>query len=245
MSQIYQLSNQTDTVCSTQDLQNLRQRLKDLKFDLDGLTSAERWRYHAYDYAFLRFRNEPQDSGYALDPHGKWFNEAMVQAAECIYASPRPPTPEPIMQADVERDPELAAHFRRQDDERIPLKRQVQVHGERRDDWTPTPEMDAFMACCVRQQTENGKLFVGRNRNAFRKETQTTTKQVLTALGVSATERDRDVWFWHTMAPYIHGRLPDQQANALIAKWQIGDDDATRTVDALDRERKLRSAAAD
>ncbi len=139
--------------------------------------------------------------------------------------------------------PELAAHFRSQDDERIPLKRQVQVHGERLSNAEPTPEMLAFMACCVRQQQANEKIFIDRNRNAFRKETQTTIKQVLNALGVSATERDRDVWFWHTMAPYIHDRLPDQQATNLIAAWQIGDEDATRAVDALDRERKLRETS--
>jgi hypothetical protein len=219
--------------------------LKDLKFDLDGLTSAERWRYHAYDYAFLRFRNEPQDSGYALDPHGKWFNEGLVQASARVYVAPRPPPMEPIPRADIEPDPELAAHFRRQDDERIPLKRQIQVHGERLSNGEPTPEMLAFTACCVRQQQANEKIFIGRNRNVFRRETQTTSKQVLNALGVSATERDRDVWFWNTMAPYIHARLPDQQASALIAAWQIEDEDATRTVDALDRERKLRAAAAD
>ncbi len=70
---------------------------------------------------------------YPLDPHGDWFNETMVQAAERIY-QPRKPlyTREPVRPADTERDPDLAAHFRRQDAERAPLKRQVQVHGERR-----------------------------------------------------------------------------------------------------------------
>ncbi len=217
--------------------------MKDLKFDLDGLTSAERWRYHAYDYAFLRFRLAPQDAGYALDPHGKWFNEGMVQAAERIYAPPRPPPAPIVSRADIEPDPELAAHFRRQDDERIPLKRQVQIHGERMTNGDPTPEMEAFMACCRHQVEENGKIFANRTRKPFRRETQTATKQVLAALGVSATERDRDVWFWHTMVPYIHERLPDQRANDLIGLWQIGDEDASRAVDAFDRERKLREAA--
>lgn len=243
MSQLYQPSTPTGPVPSTQDLQNLRQRLKDLKFDLDGLTNAERWRYHAYDYAFLRFRHEPQDSGYALDPHGKWFNEALVQAAERIYEPERPPPRTSIPRADVEPDPGLAEHFRRQDAERLALKRQVQVHGERRANGKITPELTAFLDCCVNQFKENVKIYEDRGKRAFRRETQTTTKQVLAALGVKATERDRDIWFWQTMAPYIQRRLPDHQAKTLIDLWQIGDEDATRTVDALDRERRVREAS--
>jgi hypothetical protein len=189
-------SNPMDTVTagsttqvSMSDLQNLRQRLKDSNFQWTSLTNAERWRYHAYDYAFLRFRNNPQDSGYALDPHGKWFNEGLVQAAERIYRQPRPLPSEPIPRADVEPDPDLAAHFRRQDDERIPLKRQVQVHGERRSDGSLTPEMEAFMACCIRQVQANEKIFNGKSRKAFRPEARMTPQQIHEALGVVVTER--------------------------------------------------------
>lgn len=106
-----------------------------------------------------------------------------------------------------------------------------------------TPQMEAFLACCRRQVEENGQIYMRRNRNVLRRETQTTTKQVLDALGVKATERDRDIWFWQTMAPYIQSRLPDHQAKTLIDLWQIGDEDATRTVDALDRERRMREAS--
>jgi hypothetical protein len=187
---IYQLSNPTGTTqVSTEDLQNLRQRLKDSNFQWTSLTDAERWRYHAYDYAFLRFRHEPQDAGYALDPHGKWFNEALVQAAERIYTPRRPLPSEPIPRADVEPDTDLAAHFRRQDYERRPLKRQVQVHGERRSDGSYTPEMQAFMECCVRQAVANGEIYKRRSRKTFQREPDMTPKQLLDALGVTAEER--------------------------------------------------------
>ncbi len=182
----------TATACSTQDLQNLRQKLKDLKFDLSGLTNAERWRYHAYDYAFLRSRGDPQDSGYALDQHGKWFHEGLVQAAENIYAKPLPPPAMSTSRADVETDSHLAAHFRRQDDERSNLRLQVQVHGERRPNGDPTPEMLAFMACCVRQQTANADLYVARTRKPFKPESRMKDREIRemhAALGVTATER--------------------------------------------------------
>ncbi len=166
--------------------------MKDLKFDLSALTNAERWRYHAYDYAFLRSRGDPQDAGYALDPNGKWFNEATVQAAESIYAKPRPPLALSTSRADVERDPKLAAHFRQQDDERSQLRLQVQVHGERMREGDPTPEMLAFMACCVQQQTANADLYVERTRKPFRAESRMGGREISemrAALGVSATER--------------------------------------------------------
>ncbi len=188
----------TTAVPSMTDLQNLRQRLLPPmgandktrpEFNWRNITVSERWRYHAYDYAFLRSSGTPQDSGYALDPDGKWFNEGLVQAAERVYAQPQLSPKAPILQADVERDPEMAAHFRRQDDERIPLKRQVQIHGERQSDRSPTPEMLAFMACCVRQQQANEKIFGGRSRNAFRPEARMTPQQIHEALGVVVTER--------------------------------------------------------
>jgi hypothetical protein len=180
------------TFPSTLDLRNLRQRLKDSKFDWNVLTNAERWRYHAYDYAFLRFRREPKDSGYALDPHCKWFNESMVQAAERLYARPPPPPRTWIPRADVEPDPNLAAHFRRQDDQRIPLKRQVQVHGERQSDGSYTPELQAFMHYCLRQTEANEKIFKDRTRYTFRPEARMTPQEIHElhkTLGVSATER--------------------------------------------------------
>lgn len=231
------------TAASMTDLQNLRQKLRDSNFQWTALTNAERWRYHAYDYAFLRFRHEPQDSGYALDPHGKWFHEGLVQAAESVYTRPKPSPRPSIPRADVEPAPELAEHFRRQDTERLVLKRQVQVHGERRSNGKPTAELMTFLGCCVDQFKENVKIYEDRGKRTLRRETQTTTKQVLDALGVKATERDRDIWFWQTMAPYIQSRLPDHQAKTLIDLWQIGDEDAIRTVDALDRERRMREAS--
>jgi hypothetical protein len=174
------------------DLQNLRQKLKDSQFAWSALTNAERWRYHAYDYAFLRSRGDPQDSGYALDQHGKWFHETTVQAAETIYAKPRPPFAMSTSRADVEPDSRLAAHFRKQDDERSRLRLQVQVHGERKQNGDPTPEMLAFMAFCVRQQSANADLYVERTRKPFRAEARMTGREIREmhdALGVAATER--------------------------------------------------------
>src|SRR5258707_11488513 len=108
-----ELPAKTASFPSIQDLRNLRQRLKNSKFEWKGLSLDERWRYHAYDYAFLRVRHGIDKRNYPLDPEGKWFNQALVQTAEQIY-QPRPkPVSEPVRQADIERDPELAAHFRR------------------------------------------------------------------------------------------------------------------------------------
>jgi hypothetical protein len=149
------------------DLQNLRHRLKDANFQWAGLTNAERWHYHAYDYAFLRARLGINNRWYPFDPDGKWYHEGLVGAAEGIYR-PRPkPQSAPIRRADVERDPELAAHFRRQDAERDALKRQVQVHGERQPNGDPTPEMLAFMRCCGGQVKGNAERYDRRRRAAF------------------------------------------------------------------------------
>jgi hypothetical protein len=65
----------------------------------------------------------------------------------------------------------------------------VQVHGEREVDGEPTPEMLAFMACCVRQAEANGKIFVARSRKASAPEARMTQAQINAAMGVSATER--------------------------------------------------------
>ena len=56
----------------------------------------------------------------------------------------------------------------------------------------------------------------------------------------NVAETDPDIWFREIMVPYIRRRLPDRQAAALITAWQVGDSDAIVTVDALNRERKLR-----
>ncbi len=165
--------------------------MKDSKFEWSALTNAERWHYHAYDYAFLRSRGDPQDAGYALDQHGKWFHEGLAQAAEHIYAKPRPPPAMSTSRADVEPDPELAGHFRQQDDERARLRLQVQVHGERRPNGDPTPEMLAFMALCRQQVTVNADLYVERSRKPFRAESRMSRReinQMHAALGVIATE---------------------------------------------------------
>jgi hypothetical protein len=174
------------------DLQNLRQKLKDSQFAWAGLTNTERWHYHAYDYAFLRSRGDPQDAGYALDQHGKWFDEGLVQAAESIYAKPRPPFALSTSRADVEPNRELAAHFRKQDDERAQLRLQVQVHGERKQNGDPTPEMLTFMALCGQQHAANVDLFVSRSRTPYRAPSRMTGREIQemhAALGVSATER--------------------------------------------------------
>src|SRR5580700_7244611 len=76
---------------SAPDLRSLRLRLKELKFELDALTNAERWHYHAYDYAFLRVRHGLDNRRYPLDEDGKWFDEGLVQAAERIYQPPQKP----------------------------------------------------------------------------------------------------------------------------------------------------------
>lgn len=177
---------------STTDLQSLRQAWKDANFQWAGLTNAQRWHYHAYNYAYLRIRHGLQSQSYPLDPDGKWFHAELAEAAERIY-SPRPaPYAARIRPADTQRDPDLAALFERQDAERDALKFQVQVHGERREDGSYTPEMKAFMDCCLRQATANEKAFSGRTRRAFSPEGRMSSQeiqQIHKALGASATER--------------------------------------------------------
>jgi hypothetical protein len=174
---------------SLSDLQNLRQLLKKANYQWAGITNAQRWHYHAYDYAFLRVRHGLFNKFYPLDPDGKWFHLDLIEAAERIYR-PRPkPYSAGTRPADTVRDPELSAHFRAQDAERDALKRQVQVHGEREANGEPTPEMLAFMACCVRQVDANGKIFTARSRKAFAPEARMTQAQINAAMGVSATER--------------------------------------------------------
>jgi hypothetical protein len=72
-------------------LRSLRQSLKAASFRWEGITSAQRWEYHAYDYAFLRVRLGLDERKYPLDPYGDWFNETMVRAAESLYR-PRSPS---------------------------------------------------------------------------------------------------------------------------------------------------------
>jgi hypothetical protein len=162
----------------------------DGKFQWAALTNAERWRYHAYDYAYLRVRHSLDNRSYPLDPDGKWWNAALVEAAERIY-QPRKPLHlgTPVRPAEQERDLDLAAHFRRQDAERLPLKRQVQIHGERLANGDPTPEMVALMRCCARQADANSKIFAQRSKRAFAPEARMTQAQINAAMGVSATER--------------------------------------------------------
>jgi hypothetical protein len=171
------------------DLQNLRHLLREAKFLWAGLTSTQRWHYHAYDYAFLRIRHGIYDLSYPLDPQGLWFNATLVEAAERIYKPLRRPYNAKVRPADVAGHPELSARLRAQDEERGALKWQVQVHGERRTNGEPTSEILAFMACCVRQVEANGKIFASRSRKAFAPEARMTQAQILAAHGVSATER--------------------------------------------------------
>jgi hypothetical protein len=75
---------------SVDHLRNLRQSLKAASFRWDGITSAQRWEYHAYDYAYLRIRHGLDNHSYPLDPYGDWFNEQMAQAAESLYRPYKP-----------------------------------------------------------------------------------------------------------------------------------------------------------
>jgi hypothetical protein len=175
---------------SVSDLRNLRRVLREAGFHWTGLTNAERWRYHSYDYAFLRVRHGIYNRSYPLDPDGKWFHEELIREAERIY---EPPRRKPLWSgapraADTERDPIRAAHFRRQDAERDSLKRQVQIQGERKASGEPTAEMLSYMRCCARQVEENVKLFDAQNRKAFAPEGRMSQAQVNAELGVVATE---------------------------------------------------------
>lgn len=167
---------------SVAHLRALRQSLKAASFEWTGLTLNERWEYHAYDYAFLRVRHGLDNRSYHLDPNGDWFNETMVQAAEQIY-EPRKPlhSGASARPADTVRDPTLALIFQRQDEERLPLKRQVQIHGERLPNGDPTPEMLAFMQCCVRQAKVNMALFEKRQRTIPRQVPVTATERKIPA----------------------------------------------------------------
>jgi hypothetical protein len=63
--------------------------------------------------------------------------------------------------------------------------------------------------------------------------------------GTDVEDADPSIWFWQTMVPYIRQRLPDHRATALVAAWQVGEEDAVFAVSALDRERKLREATVE
>jgi hypothetical protein len=130
-----------------------------------------------------------QQESYPLDPDGKWFHGQLVEAAERIYQPPAKRHAAAVSPADTQRDPDLAAHFQHQDEERAALKFQVQVHGERRPNGEPTPEMLAFLECCTRQISANVKIFDNRSRRGFAPEARMTPQQVLDALGVIVTER--------------------------------------------------------
>jgi hypothetical protein len=65
--------------------------LKEAGFRWTGLTDAQRWHYHAYDYAFLRVRHGLDNHSYPLDPDGKWFHEGLAQEAELIYRPHKSP----------------------------------------------------------------------------------------------------------------------------------------------------------
>lgn len=166
--------------------------MKDSNFQWAALTNGERWRYHAYDYAFLRVQHGLQQQSYPLDPDGKWFHAQLVEAAECIYRPPAKPQAAPVRPADMQRDPDLAAQLQCQDRERDPLKFQVQVHGEWRTNGEPTPQMLAFMRCCARQVEANGKIFDHRSRRTFAPEARMRFQEIAemhAALGVSAVPR--------------------------------------------------------
>jgi hypothetical protein len=163
--------------------------LKESNFQWAGLTNAERWHYHAYDYAFLRVRHGIRNEFYPLDPDGKWFHVGLVDAAERIYRPRSKPYSAGVRPADTVRDPELEAHLRAQDAERDALKRQVQIQGERRANGDPTAEMLALMRCCARQAEANGRIFANRSKRAFAPEARMSPQAVHKALGVTATER--------------------------------------------------------
>jgi hypothetical protein len=179
---------------STADLQNLRRLLREAKFLWAGLTSTQRWHYHAYDYAFLRVRHGMYNLSYPLDPQGLWFNAVLVEAAECLYKPLRRPYSARVRPADVPGRPELSSRLRAQDAERDALRRQVQTHGERMANGEVTPEMLAFMKCCARQVEDNGRTFDERNRKTFGPEARMTQRQINAALGVTATEQKPPAW---------------------------------------------------
>lgn len=43
------------------------------------------WHYHAYDYAWRRMIFGDQSDRSPADPDGKWFNSALVEAAQDIF----------------------------------------------------------------------------------------------------------------------------------------------------------------
>ena len=184
---------------SNTHLADLRQRLKDGKFQWNVLTESDLWHYHAYDYGFRRVMLNDFSQDYPLDPHGRWFSALLAEAAEDFYRRklkrPKPLySSDPVRPADVERDPAKAAIFRRQDAERAPLKRAVQVHGERQENGEPTPEMLAYMRCCAQQGAENLQMYSAHNRKAQAPEARMSQAQINEAMGVAATEQRKPKW---------------------------------------------------
>jgi len=46
------------------------------------LSERDKWRHHAYDYAFRRRFLKDFERSSPIDPFGDWFNEGYVEAAE-------------------------------------------------------------------------------------------------------------------------------------------------------------------
>ena len=66
-------------------------------YDLNKLSTADRWALHAYDYAFRRVYLHDYSGKSPIDQHGDWYNSRLAEDAERVYRpGQRPPPEDPI-----------------------------------------------------------------------------------------------------------------------------------------------------
>ncbi len=79
-------SSSTDTIFpSAADLKRLRLVMKMAFGSLDGFADEDRWRFHAYDYAWQKFYRQNDAPTSPLDRGGDWFNEGLRNEAIAIF----------------------------------------------------------------------------------------------------------------------------------------------------------------
>lgn len=78
-------SSMDTTFPSAADLKRLRLAMKMASGSLDDFGEEDRWRFHAYDYAWQKFYRQTEAATSPLDRDGDWFNEGLRNEAIAIF----------------------------------------------------------------------------------------------------------------------------------------------------------------
>jgi hypothetical protein len=131
---------------------------------LGALHDEDRRQWHAYDYAWRRVRLSRPEPASPIDPEGRWYHAQMVNLAVPMF-EPKPryqSAPEPV----TTRNPELNAHFRRQDRERAGMKAMIAGSGKN-PEGSPTEDAVDFVDLCMLQIRENLDIVGRRHEKVF------------------------------------------------------------------------------